>query len=266
MLRAPLLVGLALTFVWMGPVVAAPKDEAKKLFVKAKTEYNAGLYEDAARDFQAAYLAAEGREPALLFNVAQARRMNGQIAEAIMAYKAYLREAPTGPKRKLAEDRIEELSQGSHAATSTQVQKPRPPIARTDRDVDDPFADPFTDSDKVPVRHETPAKPRPESETSRISSTTVAAVATSGVSLIAAGVAYWLADSEYDAVKPQGCGVTLDCPRNANYVQMMDRASAALLVVGLAAGGVAIWSHSQDLKIQVGIAPGGVMVARSWSW
>jgi tetratricopeptide (TPR) repeat protein len=75
---------------------------------RATTEYRLGYYAEAARLYEDAYRA--WNEPALLYNIGQAYRMNRESAKAIVAYRSYVRAAPPGaPDIDLARRRIEEL-------------------------------------------------------------------------------------------------------------------------------------------------------------
>jgi hypothetical protein len=84
-----------------------PAGEAKDHYRKGTAAYNLGKYAEAAQEYELSYRAT--LDPALLFNVAQAYRLAGDKKKALTAYKSYLRSAPNGDKRELAEARVREI-------------------------------------------------------------------------------------------------------------------------------------------------------------
>jgi hypothetical protein len=83
---------------------------AKAAFQDGLRAFNLGLWEDAIAGFQKSYRLSG--DAALLFNVAQAQRQAGHPKQAIIAYKAYLRENPETPHRGLVEAKIRDLEAG----------------------------------------------------------------------------------------------------------------------------------------------------------
>jgi tetratricopeptide (TPR) repeat protein len=81
--------------------------------VKAEAEYKKGVaalnlahYQEAVAAFEEAYKISP--DPILLYNVAQAHRMNGDLKKAQVLYESYLREAPpNAPERTMAKARID---------------------------------------------------------------------------------------------------------------------------------------------------------------
>jgi hypothetical protein len=74
------------TRVEEGPALEdAEKAELKRMFAEGKAEYDAGNFGDAAVLFEKIY--ARWPKPAILFNVAQARRQNGEIGKALAALR-----------------------------------------------------------------------------------------------------------------------------------------------------------------------------------
>jgi tetratricopeptide (TPR) repeat protein len=108
-----------------------PSDEVKAQVRKATAEYNLGQYSQAARDYEAAYL--QTLDDNLLFNVAQAYRLGGDIDKAITAYRSYLRSSPHGDQRALAQAKLRELEDKRAAApvalTPAAIAAPAPPLA-----------------------------------------------------------------------------------------------------------------------------------------
>ena len=89
---------------------------AKAAFQDGLRAFNLGLWDDAIAGFQRSYRLSG--DAALLFNVAQAQRQAGHRKEALVAYKAYLRENPETPHRELVQAKIQDLEASSPAVTS----------------------------------------------------------------------------------------------------------------------------------------------------
>lgn len=68
---------------------------AKAHFKSGKAYYDLGKYDEAIREFEAAYEAKS--DPAFLFNLAQAHRLAGHSTEALHFYRTYLRYVPNPP-------------------------------------------------------------------------------------------------------------------------------------------------------------------------
>ena len=85
----------------------SPSDGAKEHYRLGTAAYNLGKYAEAAQEYELSYRAT--LDPALLFNVAQAYRLAGDRKKALTAYKSYLRSAPDGEKRELAEAKVHEI-------------------------------------------------------------------------------------------------------------------------------------------------------------
>jgi tetratricopeptide (TPR) repeat protein len=103
-------------------------DQAREHYRKGTAAYNLGHYGEAAREYEATYELT--LDPAALFNTAQAYRLAGETQKAILAYKGYLRAAPQGPQREVAQQKLEELTRTSAGAPSAATAPP-PPAATT---------------------------------------------------------------------------------------------------------------------------------------
>lgn len=99
---------------------ATEEDDAKRMFEVSRREYQLGNWAQAADGFAECYRRTS--DPVFLYNLGQARRMEGHYAEAISVYKAYLRERPNAPARQMVENILRELEQKSvkpqHKGTS----------------------------------------------------------------------------------------------------------------------------------------------------
>ena len=112
---------------------------AKQAYEEALRAFNLGQWDEAIAGFQKSYKLSG--DAALLFNVAQAQRQAGHVKEAIVAYKAFLREKPGTPRREMIEAKLKELESAAEAKTA--AAKPTESPAQPDRLADtweDPFA------------------------------------------------------------------------------------------------------------------------------
>ncbi len=126
---------------------------AKQAYEEALRAFNLGQWDEAVAGFQKSYKLSG--DATLLFNVAQAHRQAGHVKEAIIAYKAFLRERPDTPHREMIEAKLKELE--SVAASKTSAQKPTNSPAQTDR-LTGIWVDPFQEK---PVATPAPASASP---------------------------------------------------------------------------------------------------------
>jgi tetratricopeptide (TPR) repeat protein len=87
--------------------------------------YNLGDYDQAVALFRESYELS--REPALLFNIAQAYRLKGDCSHALEAYRHFVRLAPKSPTTKNAETHMSHLEAQCGQAS---VAEATPPAAR----------------------------------------------------------------------------------------------------------------------------------------
>jgi tetratricopeptide (TPR) repeat protein len=89
----------ALSVVLLHTAHAAPSESAKQKarshFRQGKAYQDAGAYDDAVREYEAAYKLAP--LPQLLFNIGQAQRLKGDKQKALEAYQRFLAAAPDDP-------------------------------------------------------------------------------------------------------------------------------------------------------------------------
>ena len=91
-LALSLLFGLA-----FADAAAADPPDARALFEHGTTLYDLGQYREAAHEYEAAFKLHQS--PPLLFNIAQAYRLGGDPANALRAYRSYLRRSPDATNR-----------------------------------------------------------------------------------------------------------------------------------------------------------------------
>src|SRR5689334_23276853 len=105
------------------------KAAAKEHYTRGTSFYDLGRYDEAIKEFEAAYELKN--DPAFLYNLAQAHRQAGNHERAVHFYKTYLRYVPKPPNKADIEEKIrteEQLAQkgpGSSGGTTT------PPPANT---------------------------------------------------------------------------------------------------------------------------------------
>jgi tetratricopeptide (TPR) repeat protein len=83
------------------PEESPEQQEARRLYAQGQTHYDLAEYEQAIDLFNEAYRLT--RAPGLLYNLAQAHRLNGNCVEAERLYKSYVREDPEGKRRDKAD-------------------------------------------------------------------------------------------------------------------------------------------------------------------
>lgn len=111
--RAGCLGLLVLLAVAGGPAARAAeltpqqKLEMKQLYERATRAYDVGKYNEAIEEYQKAY--EIGGDPPMLYNIAQAYRLNDQPNEALRFYRRYLQRAPSARNREDVERKIADL-------------------------------------------------------------------------------------------------------------------------------------------------------------
>ena len=81
-----------------------PKVAAKEHYTRGTSFYDLGRYDDAIKEFEAAYQLKN--DPAFLYNLAQSYRQAGNHEQAVHFYKTYLRYVPKAPNRADIEEKI----------------------------------------------------------------------------------------------------------------------------------------------------------------
>jgi hypothetical protein len=116
----------------------AQDQEARRLSDEGLKHFRVGEYELAIQHFKAAYLRTG--VPGLLYNLAQAHRLNGNCVEALALYRRYLAVRPPEVLKGRAEARVAELAEcaagkmsepaaGATAPTALTLVQPREPAA-----------------------------------------------------------------------------------------------------------------------------------------
>src|SRR5262245_57208601 len=85
------------------------KTAAKEHYNRGTSFYDLGRYDDAVKEFEAAYQLKN--DPAFLYNLAQSYRQAGKPEQALHFYKTYLRYVPKPANKADIEDKIKTLEQ-----------------------------------------------------------------------------------------------------------------------------------------------------------
>jgi len=83
--------------------------EARKHFIAGTREYQLGEFKQAAEEYKAAFRAKS--DPVLLYNIAQALRLGGDLTQALFFYQSYLRSVPSAANKAEIDERIRKLQE-----------------------------------------------------------------------------------------------------------------------------------------------------------
>jgi tetratricopeptide (TPR) repeat protein len=157
LLAAALIAGMLVLGARPASGQSSEPDQAREHYKKGLAAYNLGQYPEAASEFEAAYRLF--LDPALLFNIAQAHRMNGDLEKALNGYRSFLRTAPSGTQnRAQAEKWRQELEREvakAKAAATAPVSKPPATTSGT------PTPTPTPTPTQIPAAENAPATPAP---------------------------------------------------------------------------------------------------------
>jgi hypothetical protein len=210
--------------------------EARRLFELGLHYFKLGEHATAIEHFEAAYQRSSA--PGLLYNLAQAHRLNGACGPALDFYRRYLATNPTGKKRERTEARIADMEgclRASAAETSAE------PIAPADERPIEVSAAPPPGRDAATVETP-PSLAAPYQRKPRVTY----ALATGGTAValgFASGYFAWKADRAADRTSAQNW----QRPWNmeAAGIESAGRRDERIAVVtglaALVAAGVATW-------------------------
>ena len=94
-------------------LTADQKQEMRQHYEKATRAYDIEKYGEAVDEYQKAY--EIGGDPAMLYNIAQAYRLNKQYPDALHFYRRYLQRSPNARNRENVEQKISDLEQSIEA-------------------------------------------------------------------------------------------------------------------------------------------------------
>jgi tetratricopeptide (TPR) repeat protein len=104
----------------------AQKQEMKQLYERATRAYDVGKYNEAIEEYQKAY--EIGGDPPMLYNIAQAYRLNDQPNEALRFYRRYLQRAPNARNREDVERKIADLEKAVEERRKAAAAATPPPV------------------------------------------------------------------------------------------------------------------------------------------
>jgi tetratricopeptide (TPR) repeat protein len=116
-----------------GDATAGKSPTPKQLYEEAIGHYNLGEWQQAIDKFKEAY--RKTRDPALLFNLGQCYRQMHDPANALLEYRAFLREVPGTPSReeierliKLMEEALDKKPEKLRATDETATESHPPQV------------------------------------------------------------------------------------------------------------------------------------------
>jgi tetratricopeptide (TPR) repeat protein len=171
---------VAIALVVCVPSVRAAGDgdslqEAKDHYDRGMAHYELGEFAAAVEQFKAAY--ARSQAPGLLFNLAQASRLNKDYEQALHFYRTYLRVRPEAANRDDVEKRIAELEPIVEMRRRAEEER----LSASSSQLSAPPAMKRTESDRPAVI----ARPLPSGRGEKIAGIVVGVA---GVGLLAAGI------------------------------------------------------------------------------
>ena len=231
---------------------AAPTAEV--LFEQGQAAFAKDDFATAAAKWKESY--ALSKEPELLFNIAQAIRLNGECEEALATYRRYVAKAPEGEQGRLADEFIRELAAKCDDVGHT------------------------TRESKLRVSKEQPRDVNKGD--ARMDTKTIAglAIAGAGVVSVVAGLYYGdrastLGEEVRDACPGTdggaGCnwGVLADKEAEGRSAETKQYAFIGIGAAAIVGGGILCWFGSREQPdAPVAIAPerGGAMITWSGLW
>ena len=101
------MLGILIAALFLAPPTEAQKKEAKAHFEQGRSFYDAGAYDDALHEYQAAHKLMPA--PQFLFNIAQCYRLKGDKQNAIDYYQKFLEKMPDAAVSDEARDYVAKL-------------------------------------------------------------------------------------------------------------------------------------------------------------
>jgi tetratricopeptide (TPR) repeat protein len=244
------------------------KERARRHYVEARRQHEAGEYREAAANYLAAY--GELSKPAFLYNAAQVFRLGGERQKALEHYRRYLELDPDGEGAPLAREFVASIEEKLAAGTSDGENPPAP----GDTPAPDPAIGSPEPAEDSPLAVISDASVEARGRSKRIAGLGVAGV---GVALIGAGIGFGLHARSLSSEASEFRG-----PYGGDLEDLYDRGEAAnrnlviLVSAGAltaAAGGVLYFlgirdrarAH-RDLEIFAGPASGGWMLGIDTRW
>ncbi len=227
---------------------------SKELYDQGSRAYKAGEYRRAVELFLEAYDLSGA--PAILFNIAQAYRLDGACADALIYYRRSLAEEPDAANRAEVEERIAEMETCKEKPSRAPAEPPRATVAAPPSAAAEPPASAAAPSG---LTARAPEPTRRRSAVPLVVAGVGAAVAVTGA------VIYLQASAKFDEVES-----TCPCePGEFSGWETATDASYVLMGAGLAtaaAGLIWRWRQSDGEPKRIGLVPtaGGIGWAGSF--
>ena len=182
-------IACALLFV---PALAVADDAsaAREHYKKGTRLYELNRFADAAAEYELAYQLKD--DPALLFNIGQAYRFDGQNKKALLAYKQYLRKVPAATNRTDIEQHIAALEKLLDDEKRASSSPPTGTIAPTGTVTNEPA---HATNEGAALTATATAAPRPSERTPVYKKWWVWTIVGVGVAAIAVGVGVGVSQS-----------------------------------------------------------------------
>src|SRR5688572_9411424 len=115
---------IAVVFLLAAPPAQAEDDSAvaKRHFIEATKAFRLGEFSRAVEEYRAAYNAKP--EAPILYNIAQAYRLAGNLQQALFFYRSYLHSLPNAENRDEVTGRIAAIDEQLKAEKATVTQPP----------------------------------------------------------------------------------------------------------------------------------------------
>jgi tetratricopeptide (TPR) repeat protein len=227
---------------------------SKELYDQGSRAYKAGDYRRAVELFLEAYDLSGA--PAILFNIAQAYRLDGACADALLYYRRSLAEEPDAANRAEVEERIAEMETCTEKPPRTPAEPPRAAATAPPSAAAEPPASAAAPSG---LTAQAPEPSRRRAAVPRV----VAGVGTAAA--LTGAVMYLQASAKFDEVES-----TCPCePGEFSGWETATDASSVLMGAGLAtaaAGLIWWWKQPDGEPKRVGLVPtaGGIGWAGSF--
>jgi len=208
------------------------KQEMREHYDKAQRAYDVQKFAEAIEEYQKAY--EIGGDPGMLFNIAQAHRLNDKPAEAIYFYRRYLERSPNAVNREDVEAKIatlEKVEEERRTAVASAPPALPPPVA-----VAAPVAPP-------PMA--TMPAPPPPTDPKFVAS--VAFLSVSAIALVTSAITGKLASNKANSLTTTAMNRGVFDPSVEKDGKALNGVAVGSLVVGLTTaaigGGLFYWSR-----------------------
>ena len=226
----------AALLLFVGIVRADEPNTAKAHFARGTMLYDLQRYDEAAKEYEAAYELKQ--DPALLFNIGQAYRFAGNYGKAIGAFKSYLRRVPGASNHDEVEGRIAEMEKLQTEQQKSQEKPPGGTIAPAPIEPKPPTA-PETrvpvEAAPAPIPTAVPPGTERDQHAGRTLKITGIAVGAVGIAALGAGIAFAvLAQSAFNEINSPASGYVFN-PSTQDSIHTDQALETAFLAIGGAA-------------------------------